>query len=100
MSVFSEKTRVQIPAILHLSRLGYMFRKKAGLNWDRDTNILTDVFFESVKRINRNAKESEIRDLLEEIKVVLKNDDLGEAFFKMLQESGIRLIDFFNISQK
>ena len=100
MSVFSEKTRVQIPAILHLSRLGYTFRKKAGLNWDRDTNILTDVFFESIRRINRNAKESEIRDLLEEIKVTLKNDDLGEAFFKMLQRrSGIRLIDFFNIDK-
>ncbi|MDY6392356.1 MAG: DEAD/DEAH box helicase family protein [Bacilli bacterium] len=95
---FSEATRVQIPAILHLSRLGYTFRVKVGLVWDRDTNILTDVFFDSLKRINKNAKESELRSLLEEIKVVLKNDDLGEAFFKMLQRrSGIRLVDFFNI---
>ena len=98
MPSFVEKTRVQIPAILHLSRLGYKFREKRDLNWDSNTNILVDVFNDSIKRINRTAKESEINELYEEIKALIHNDDLGEAFLKLLQRrNGIRLIDFFNI---
>lgn len=100
MPFFVEKTRVQIPAILHLNRLGYTFRKKNELNWDKDTNILTDVFRESIRRINPNSKESEITALFEEIKAVLQNDDLGEAFLKLLQRrNGTRLIDFFNVDR-
>lgn len=98
MPNFVEKTRVQIPAILHLSRLGYTFREKNNLNWDKDTNILVDVFRDSIKRINHNCKDSEINTLLDEIKVLIQNDDLGESFLKILQRrSGIRLIDFFNV---
>lgn len=97
---FSEKTRVQIPALIHLRRLGYIFRPKKNLNWDKDTNILLDVFKESIKRINKNATQSNIENLFEEIKALLKNDDLGEAFFNRLQKrDGIRLIDFFDVEK-
>lgn len=98
MSDFVEKTRVQIPAILHLNRLGYTFRQKKNLKWDKRTNILIDVFSSSLRKINKNIKESDIVSLLDDIYVSLKNDDLGQAFFLKLQKrSGIRLIDFVNI---
>lgn len=97
---FVEKTRVQIPAIMHLKRLGYTFRPKKELIWDKETNILLDIFKESIKRINKSATQSDIDSLYEEIKALLKNDDLGEAFFKRLQKrDGIRLIDFFDIDR-
>ena len=48
-SLFNEATRVQMPAIVHLTRLGYIYYGKitedmAGTKYDPDTNILLDVF--------------------------------------------------------
>ena len=98
MSDFIEKTRVQIPAILHLSRLGYKFLSKRNLYWDKDTNILVEQFKIALKRINKTLGGSDIQNVYEDLKATLKNDDLGEAFFKKLQKrNGIRLIDFLNI---
>ena len=98
MSDFIEKTRVQIPAILHLSRLGYKFLSKRNLYWDKDTNILVEQFKIALKRINKTLGDSDIQNVYEDLKATLKNDDLGEAFFKKLQKrNGIRLIDFLNI---
>ena len=49
MSNFNEATRVQMPAMVHLTRLGYSYFGKinedmAGTVYDPDTNILTEVF--------------------------------------------------------
>src|SRR3989338_6941321 len=42
---FNENSRVKIPAILHLTRLGYPFLPKAKMiNIHQDTNIFMDVF--------------------------------------------------------
>jgi type I restriction enzyme R subunit len=49
---FNENTRVKIPAILHLCRLGYKYLPLGGAKYDQDTNIFTDVFSESMCRIN------------------------------------------------
>lgn len=98
MSSFSEKTRVQIPAILHLNRLGYTFLQKKDVTWDKKTNVLTDIFYDSLKRINKNYTKAEFECFYDELQIITGNDDLGEAFFKILQRrEGIRLIDFFNI---
>ena len=44
---FNENTRVQVPAILHLTRLGYtyigkIYEENAGEQYDSETNILID----------------------------------------------------------
>lgn len=44
-SLFNEMTRVQMPALVHLTRLGYiyygrLFEEDAGIKYDPDTNIL------------------------------------------------------------
>ncbi len=92
---FNENTRVKIPAILHLCRLGYSYVSLSKAKLDEDTNIFTDIFADSVKRINPDLEDDNIKRLLEDISLTLDNEDLGEEFYKMLTaSSGIKLIDF------
>lgn len=96
---FNENTRVKIPAILHLCRLGYKYLSLSKSVWDSETNIFTGIFEESVKRINPLLEENDIKRLLEDISLALDNEDLGEAFYNMLTStSGTKLIDFNDFS--
>ena len=91
---FNENTRVKIPAILHLTQLGYKYVSLKNEVWDTDTNIFTDVFAESIKRINPDV-EFEPSSLLTEVKSLLDYEDLGRAFYnRILATSGVKLIDF------
>lgn len=95
---FNEDTRVKIPALLHLCRLGYKYISLKDSKWDETTNIFTDIFTESIKRINDSIEELDIEKELSKIFLTLDNDDLGEQFYKLLTAtSGLRLIDFKNI---
>ena len=54
---FNEATRVQMPALVHLSRLGYKYFGKItedmkGIKYDGDTNILLEVFKDQFKKLN------------------------------------------------
>ena len=92
---FSEFTRVQIPALLHLERLGYTFVHRENLGQNRDSNILPDVFRTAVKRLNPSLRDAEIEEKLRELIRVAGNDDLGREFYKNLTDtSNFRLIDF------
>jgi type I restriction enzyme, R subunit len=96
---FNENTRVKIPAILHLCRLGYTYVPLSKANWDDDTNIFTDIFTESILRINPEIEVDDVKRIVENISLVLDNEDLGQAFSNMLNAtSGIRLIDFKDFS--
>lgn len=94
---FNENTRVKIPAILHLCKLDYKYLSLKTSTIDESTNIFTDIFSESVKRINSisNLDESDIKRLLEDIILELDNEDLGQEFYdRLINTSGIKLIDF------
>lgn len=92
---FNEDSRVKIPAILHLMKLGYSYLSLKNTDWDRSTNIFTSIFKESIARINPNLNAHEIDSLYQKVKLSLENVDLGEQFYEMLVErSGDRLIDF------
>lgn len=92
---FNENTRVKIPAILHLCRLGYGYISLSKAKWDITTNIFTDIFHESIKRINPDIEDADIKRTYENISLALDNEDLGEAFSNMLNAtSGVRLIDY------
>ncbi|HCY76383.1 MAG TPA: restriction endonuclease subunit R [Ignavibacteriales bacterium] len=96
---FNENTRVKIPAILHLCRLGYSYLSLSKAKWDESTNIFTDVFTESITRINNDIDPNDIKRIYEDVSLVLDNEDLGEAFYKMITStSGIKLIDFKNFN--
>lgn len=101
MSKFNEATRVQMPAMVHLTRLGYSYFGKinedmAGNVYDPDTNILIDVFKQQFEFLNPSAK-GEFRQTFRAIRQELANDDLGKSFYKRLTTaSPVRLIDFEN----
>ncbi|MDO9252978.1 MAG: type I restriction endonuclease [Hydrogenophaga sp.] len=95
--VFTEDSRVKIPCILHLVRLGYRYLSLKEAVWDEDTNIFPELFRSSIAQINPEAHADDIGRLLADIKLTLDNEDLGKAFYERLTaRSGLRLIDFEN----
>lgn len=91
---FNENTRVQVPAALHLCKLGYTYLDNICV-YDTRTNILTDIFLNAVKRLNPGMSGSEASMLYAKIANIAANDDLGREFYQLLSaNSGIRLIDF------
>ncbi len=96
---FNEDSRVKIPAILHLIRLGYTYIPRNEQYRIEETNIFQTIFRESIARINPTIQENEIDRLLDEITLQLDYDDLGRDFYKSLvATSGIKLIDFTNLN--
>ena len=96
---FNEDTRVKIPAILHLCKLGYIVLPLAKARFDIRTNIATDIFADSILKINPQLQASDIKKLVDEITMVLDYDDVGKTFYSMLTAtSGIKLIDFDNFN--
>ena len=85
---FSELTRVQIPAALHLMRMGYTYLPRNGkeiAERDPDTNILVSVFKEQFLKFNNYLTEDDFERELANIKLELDQNDLGRSFFNRLQ---------------
>lgn len=94
---YNEKTRVQIPAVTHLCRLGYEYLPLKSTKWDEATNIFSDIFCSAIAKINPNLTALEIERELKDLSLLLKNEDLGRAFYERLTAtSGVQLIDFDN----
>ncbi|MGB4971755.1 MAG: type I restriction endonuclease [Cyclobacteriaceae bacterium] len=92
---FNEDSRVKIPTTLHLVRLGYEYISLKNAKWDEETNIFTDIFKESIGRINKDLSNHDIDRIYSEVSLCLENEDLGKAFYeKLIDQSGDRLIDF------
>lgn len=91
---FNENSRVKIPAILHLIRLGYEYIPFKDHSRKEESNIFPEIFIPKIAQIN-NITEQEAQRLLEEIHLELSYDDLGKKFYERLTStSGIKLIDF------
>lgn len=96
--IFNEDSRVKIPSILHLCRLGYKYISLKDAIWDDETNIFTDIFKESIIKINSDFDDDKAVCLLQDVSLLLDSEDLGKAFYeKLLNQSGTRLIDFDNL---
>jgi type I restriction enzyme R subunit len=98
---FNEDSRVKIPTILHLVRLGYKYLslKDPKVTWDDSTNIFTSVFLSSIKKINPTISDVEAKQCYDDVSLCLENEDLGKAFYeKLTDKSGTRLIDFEDFS--
>lgn len=94
MSNFNENTRVQVPAALHLCKLGYSYLDNI-LEYDHRTNIITPIFKQSIKKLNPSLTDLEISQLLEKIASEANNDNIGREFYEMLSaNSGVKLIDY------
>ena len=100
-NIFNEATRVQMPALVHLNRLGYNYfgkisEEQANIVYDPETNILIDVFKKQFAMLNPNYS-GDAEQVLKTIRQELDNDDLGRSFYKRLTTiSPVRLIDFDN----
>ena len=92
---FNEDTRVKIPTIMHLVRLGYQYLSLKTQQWDINTNIFPELFLPAIAKINPYLGQDDVRRLLEEVKLTLDNEDLGKAFYeKLIASSGPKFIDF------
>lgn len=98
---FNEATRVQMPALVHLTRIGYTYfgkisEENADTIYDSKSNILIDIFKERFCALNP-GHEGEFKQLLKDIDLELDNDDLGKSFYKrLISISPVKLIDFDN----
>lgn len=95
---FSELTRVQIPAALHLMRLGYTYLPHNGKELkerDPETNILVSIFREQFLKFNNYATDLDVERELSNIKLELDQNDLGRAFYKrIIGETSATYIDW------
>lgn len=91
----NENSRVKIPVILHLMRLGYEYLSLKNHDWDTQTNIFPKLFISSLCRINPDLSADDAQRVLNDIKLELDNEDLGKAFYeRLLNQSSVKLIDF------
>lgn len=99
--VFNELSRVQLPAVVHLMKLGYNYisYKKRRTDFDLDNNIIVPIFREQFSKLNSNTSEEDFEKEYQNIKLELNFDDLGRSFFNRIQGQGnsqYRLIDWDN----
>jgi type I restriction enzyme R subunit len=83
---FNEDSRVKFPTILHLMRLGYGYLslKDLKVTWDESSNIFTDIFHNSIQRINMGLSAQEVQQAYNEVSLCLENEDLGKVFYEKL----------------
>lgn len=96
--IHNENSRVKIPALVHLTRLGYKYIKQKDCSgaYCPKTNIFKGILHDSINRLNGTAlTEADVDSLVEELAIKLNTDDLGRAFYKILLSgfNGLRLID-------
>lgn len=95
--IFNEDSRVKIPSILHVMKLGFTYLSLKNSTWDLGTNIFTEIFESQIAAINHGITVTDIKKVYDEVALSLENEDLGRAFYnKLIDQSGIKLIDFEN----
>jgi len=91
---FNEDSRVKIPALLHLMRLGFQYIPIRKQDRIEENNIFPFIFIPKIAALN-NITEQEAKRFLDEINLELDYEDLGKKFYERLTAtSGIKLIDF------
>ena len=82
-----ENARMKIPALIHLSRLGYVYLPRKSIQRDRDINFLPEILHDAMEKINGRSMDGETFSCLtEEIRTVLNRPDQGHAFYRMLRD--------------
>lgn len=97
MAKFNEDTRVKIPATIQFLRLGYEYQSLKDIDLHTETRIAINRFKPAIERINgRPFSNEEIQAIIADILSVIKNNDLGKAFYKWLinPQDRVKLIDF------
>ena len=97
---FNENTRVQIPAAMHLVRLGYTYFNRINANdYDHRCNVLLKPLKLAVGRLNPQLSDAQVDNEVASLLRTVENDDLGQEFYqKITATSGIRYIDFESLN--
>lgn len=92
---FNEDSRVKIPAIVHLTRLGYEYIPHVRWKYHAETNIFEEYFAKGISKINsKDYTREQINGFIKEISVQLENTDLGKKFYESITGSfECKLID-------
>ena len=86
---FTEDTRVKIPAVIHLMRLGYTYISKKNNIWNKKNNIFYKILISKLMKIN-NISKAEAENYYKELSILLENDDLGKSFYnKIIRKWGV-----------
>lgn len=102
MAIFNEDTRVKIPATIQFLRLGYEYQSLKDIDLHTETRIAINRFKPAVERINgRSYSDAEINAILDEIHSVIRNNDMGRAFYRWLTNPQDKpmLVDFEHIEK-
>jgi len=102
MVIFNEDTRVKIPATIQFLRLGYEYQSLKDIDLHTETRIAINRFKPAVERINgRSYSDAEINAILDEIHSVIRNNDMGRAFYRWLinPQDKPMLVDFEHIEK-
>ena len=85
---WNEKTRVQLPAVIHVGRLGWKYRTKDQLKWaQHPMRISLSIFAQALSRINgRDVEIAEARKIANAIETICDKSDLGEHFSAWLHD--------------
>lgn len=100
---YNELTRVQLPAVLHLVKMGYKyFSYKQNKQYiDPETNIFVSEFRKQFLKLNPEAVNSDFEKEFKDIKLELGYNDLGRSFFNRIQgtsNSNYKFVDWENFS--
>lgn len=97
---FNEDARVKFPATIQFMRLGYEYQSLTDYDEDYATKICKPRFIAALRRLNPETEitETDAEDAASEIHSLIRNKDLGKAFYKRLTgpTDGLRLIDLEN----
>lgn len=95
---FNENTRVQVPAAVHLVRLGYTYLSHIQeSDYHHDSNTLYAPLLRAIERMNPTFTPSEVNAASDELLRTLHNEDLGREFYQKISSiSGTKYIDFQN----
>lgn len=100
MAGFSEDTRVKLPALTHLTRIGYTYRSLKGRHFDAATNIDVETFAQQLHKFNKEITDKDIELFVGQIQIMLNNDDLGREFYeKVLSNKLYKVIDYDHASE-
>lgn len=97
----NEDTRVKLPLLMHMHRLGYSYLSKKDYIIDKETNIFKEIFKSSLERINkREFSDYELNSVISEINNLIEDGTNGRTFYNRLTDSSnqIKLIDFIDVN--
>lgn len=89
---------MQIPAAVHLVRLGYTYLSNiADDEYHHDSNTLLAPLRRAIEKLNPSFTATEVSNASDELLRTLQNEDLGREFYNKISSiSGTKYIDFQN----